>query len=207
MQELLSTTVHKLDARPSPKIKILLVELVARAKSAFAACDEGLLLVNCHVVETNSPFHVGVHDLPQVIARACESLIKLLFNTELRLRNPNGLLHRTINRQICHELGVRARWGRTGVFAISAHPSSHLAHLCNGLEGEQDPAVEASGESLRVDRLTLRTFPPPAIHMALILGNVLFGKRSIGIFAIIGGGVSQDLSVNQIRVIQHPRLT
>ena len=201
MQEILRTTVPKLAARSFVRIRTVLVELLACAEPAFAARDEGLLVVDSHLVETNAPFHVGVHDLPKVIARAEESLLKIHVGTDLHLRDPNRLLHSTLDRHICHDLGVRARWRGTGVSALSDNPSSHFAHLCDWLEGEHDPAVEASGDSLRVNRFTTRTLSPPAVHLTLVFGNVLIGQRSIGIFAMIGGSVSYDLSVDQIRVI------
>ena len=39
-----------------------------------------------------------------------------------------------------------------------------------------------------------RTLPPPAVHMAFVARNVLFGQWSISIFAMIGGSVFHDLS-------------
>ena len=196
MQEILRTTVPKLAARSFVRIRTVLVELLACAEPAFAARDEGLLVVDSHLVETNAPFHVGVHDLPKVITRTEISLLKILVGSDLYLRHPNRLFSSNLNRHICHDLGVGARRGGTGVFALSNNPSSHFAHLCDWLLG--DPAVGASSESLRVDRFTTRTLSPPAVHLTLVFGDVLIGWMGIGICAMAGRGVSHDLSVDEI---------
>ena len=43
--------------------------------------------------------------------------------------------------------------------------------------------------------------------MTRIHGNVLSGHRRIDIFAVVGGGVSLDLPVGSVWVIQHPSFT
>ena len=67
---------------------MVLVEFLACTEPAFAARDEGLLVVDSHLVETNAPFHAGVRDLPKVVARAEGSLIKIHVGTDLHLRDP-----------------------------------------------------------------------------------------------------------------------
>ena len=159
-QEFLSTTRHERDGGLIVEVKDLFLELTTLARSTFAIRDDSLLLAEGQGVESNSPLHASIHDLPQMVTRSLESLFKVLIDSDLRLRNPDRLLHSPIDRHVDDSGEFRFHWGSTGVPAFPANPLSHLADRVNGLEGEPNPTVKATGESLRIDGFARGALPP-----------------------------------------------